>query len=117
MDRDEETAKRNAQLTMFRKALAAEIRKREAAAVYEASPRFAMEYRIWRRQVVAQLIGLSGICRERRCRRQGKCMTEGAPCFAHHRAAALARILILIGIGVPGADDDDRDDLDWPNSK
>ncbi|MFN0219045.1 MAG: hypothetical protein ACKVP4_09555 [Hyphomicrobium sp.] len=75
--------------------------------------RAADDFRAWRKQTIAELLGLPRVCVHRRCRRRRRCAAPDAPCVARHRTVVRDRLCVLLGYQEKELFADDNDDLTW----
>ena len=73
----------------------------------------AEDFRLWRKQTIADLVGLPRLCSRRRCRRKRRCACDRVPCIAIHRTTVAERLAVLLGYSTGELFADANDDLRW----
>lgn len=71
------------------------------------------DFRCWRKQTIADLIGLPRICPRRRCHRKRRCAIDDVPCIDVHRDLVAERLAVLLGYSEGELFADVDDDLRW----
>ncbi len=102
----------DARIAAARKAIEAAFHARANADTEAVADARAEDFRAWRRQTIADLIGLPRLCHHRRCRRKHRCSAPGAPCIATQRDQVCDRLGTLLGYRADDLWDDDVD-LTW----